>query len=72
MKLLPMASGQAAERGSVGEAWPCGFKQWGGTRKARTGRRLHGRTYDEMPVSLPHGQADSPTGALGRPVLALV
>jgi protein gp37 len=28
---------------------PFFFKQWGGTRKARTGRLLHGRTYDEMP-----------------------
>jgi len=26
------------------------FKQWGGTRKNRTGRFLHGRTYDEMPT----------------------
>jgi protein gp37 len=25
------------------------FKQWGGVRKDRTGRQLHGRTYDEMP-----------------------
>lgn len=25
------------------------FKQWGGVRKDRTGRTLHGRTYDEMP-----------------------
>jgi protein gp37 len=26
------------------------FKQWGGVRKDRTGRELHGRTYDEMPL----------------------
>jgi len=26
------------------------FKQWGGVRKVRTGRELHGRTYDEMPI----------------------
>jgi len=26
------------------------FKQWGGKRKDLTGRELHGRTYDEMPV----------------------
>ena len=26
------------------------FKQWGGVQKARTGRELHGRTYDEMPA----------------------
>jgi protein gp37 len=25
------------------------FKQWGGTNKKRTGRKLRGRTYDEMP-----------------------
>lgn len=25
------------------------FKQWGGTRKHKTGRLLHGRTYDEFP-----------------------
>jgi protein gp37 len=28
---------------------PFFFKQWGGKRKKRTGRLLHGRTYDEMP-----------------------
>ena len=26
------------------------FKQWGGVRKAHTGRLLDGRTYDEFPV----------------------
>ena len=26
------------------------FKQWGGTRKSKTGRELDGRTYDEMPA----------------------
>ncbi|MEF8715804.1 MAG: phage Gp37/Gp68 family protein [Accumulibacter sp.] len=25
------------------------FKQWGGVRKDMAGRKLHGRTYDEMP-----------------------
>lgn len=30
---------------------PFFFKQWGGTRKDLTGRELHGRTYDEMPLS---------------------
>jgi len=29
---------------------PFFFKQWGGTRKDRTGRELDGRTYDEMPI----------------------
>lgn len=27
------------------------FKQWGGVRKKRSGRKLHGRTYDEMPAT---------------------
>ena len=27
------------------------FKQWGGVRKDLTGRELHGRTYDEMPIA---------------------
>jgi protein gp37 len=26
------------------------FKQWGGIRKAKAGRTLRGRTYDEMPT----------------------
>lgn len=26
------------------------FKQWGGTRKSRTGRLLNGKTYSEMPL----------------------
>ena len=29
---------------------PFFFKQWGGKRKSKTGRKLDGRTYDEMPV----------------------
>lgn len=28
------------------------FKQWGGRNKKVTGRKLHGRTYDEFPLSL--------------------
>lgn len=28
------------------------FKQWGGVHKSKTGRKLEGRTYDEMPVAL--------------------
>jgi protein gp37 len=31
---------------------PFFFKQWGGVRKARTGRILDGRTYDEFPARL--------------------
>ncbi len=37
---------------------PFFFKQWGGVRKAETGRELDGRTYDEFP----HTQA-SPVGS---------
>lgn len=29
---------------------PFFFKQWGGTRKKKSGRRLEGRTWDEMPA----------------------
>jgi protein gp37 len=32
---------------------PFFFKQWGGVNKKRTGRELEGRTWDEMPLSLP-------------------
>ena len=28
------------------------FKQWGGVRKKQAGRKLHGRTYDEMPQTM--------------------
>ena len=34
---------------------PFFFKQWGGVRKSETGRRLRGRTYDEMPALLRGG-----------------
>jgi protein gp37 len=30
---------------------PFFFKQWGGVQKKRSGRKLDGRTYDEMPAS---------------------
>lgn len=30
------------------------FKQWGGIQKAKTGRQLNGRTYDEMPPLSAH------------------
>lgn len=36
------------------------FKQWGGTRKSRTGRTLNGRTYDELPAR--PGLAPPPAG----------
>jgi protein gp37 len=29
------------------------FKQWGGVRKKQAGRELYGRTFDEMPISIP-------------------
>lgn len=29
---------------------PFFFKQWGGVQKSKTGRRLEGRTWDEMPL----------------------
>jgi protein gp37 len=31
---------------------PFFFKQWGGVRKSKTGRKLDGRTYDEFPKPL--------------------
>jgi protein gp37 len=34
-------------------ATPFFFKQWGGVQKARRGRLLQGRTYEEMPVREP-------------------
>jgi protein gp37 len=30
---------------------PFFFKQWGGAKKSRTGRRLDGRTWDELPLA---------------------
>ena len=40
---------------------PFFFKQWGGIRKHTTGRKIFGRTYDEMPVAArtPHGGLDA-------------
>jgi protein gp37 len=29
---------------------PFFFKQWGGVRKKKAGRKLNGRTYDSMPL----------------------
>jgi protein gp37 len=37
------------QRQCLGGGVPFFFKQWGGVRKDMTGRKLHGRTYDEMP-----------------------
>jgi len=33
---------------------PFFFKQWGGVRKAKAGRRLEGKTYDEFPKRVRH------------------
>ena len=33
---------------------PFFFKQWGGVRKAKAGRRLEGKTYDEFPQRVRH------------------
>jgi protein gp37 len=35
---------------------PFFFKQWGGVNKKRTGRRLEGRTWDEMPADATAGR----------------
>jgi len=40
-------------------AVPFFFKQWGGVRKARGGRELNGRTYDDRPPHLPAPVPDS-------------
>jgi hypothetical protein len=40
---------------------PFFFKQWGGVQKGKTGRRLNGRTYDELPPITRSAPADSAT-----------
>jgi protein gp37 len=40
------------------ERVPFFFKQWGGVRKAKTGRRLDGRTYDEFPKQVQNPVVD--------------
>ena len=37
-----------------GSGVPFFFKQWGGVRKAKAGRRLEGKTYDEFPSRVRH------------------
>jgi protein gp37 len=37
----------------LGANVPFFFKQWGGTRKKKTGRELEGRTWNEMPAAAP-------------------
>jgi len=39
---------------------PFFFKQWGGINKKKTGRILHGRTYDEIPLAPQRGPRLSP------------
>jgi protein gp37 len=39
---------------------PFFFKQWGGTRKSKTGRELNGRTYDGVPARVEHLVLDKP------------
>jgi protein gp37 len=51
----------------VASGVPFFFKQWGGVRRAATGRMLDGRTWDEMPREdrmLRHA-ATTPQGAIG-------
>src|SRR5438270_2257321 len=38
---------------------PFFFKQWGGTRKSKTGRHLDGKTYDEYPSRIENPVLDS-------------
>lgn len=40
---------------------PFFFKQWGGVRKHKTGRQLHGRTYDAQPAGAAVAVADQAT-----------
>jgi protein gp37 len=40
---------------------PFFFKQWGGTRKGKTGRTLDGRTHDDVPPRTPAIIPDAPT-----------
>ncbi|HEY6943609.1 MAG TPA: phage Gp37/Gp68 family protein [Candidatus Acidoferrum sp.] len=39
----------------LGSRVPFFFKQWGGYNKKRAGRRLDGRTYDQLPQHIPPG-----------------
>jgi protein gp37 len=42
----------AIHRQCVAASVPFFFKQWGGVNKKRAGRRLNGRTYDELPRNM--------------------
>ncbi len=43
-----------------GAGIPFFFKQWGGPQKIVSGRRLDGRTYDEMPALVHHPATEGP------------
>jgi hypothetical protein len=45
--VLESVTGQFAAYSEAGAFF---FKQWGGVRKSKNGRKLDGRTYDEMPI----------------------
>jgi protein gp37 len=44
---------------------PIFFKQWGGTRKGKAGRSIHGRTYDDCPTR-PNGPAPDRAARMAR------
>jgi protein gp37 len=50
---------------------PFFFKQWGGTWKKRTGRRLNGRTYDELPGRQLHTSHSLHAGQPSHPALLI-
>ncbi len=47
---------------------PFFFKQWGGVQKKRNGRKLDGRTYDEMPAIKPMTRARTRTEQRRLPI----
>jgi protein gp37 len=47
------------------------FKQWGGVNKAKTGRLLDGRTYDEFPKRLTHDSDETVKQPRGRSIKRL-
>jgi protein gp37 len=45
---------------------PFFFKQWGGVSKKRTGRRLLGKTWDDLPLALAHRSAGGSAARQGQ------